>query len=786
VRFDVRVTDQRGIPIRAEVGLALVDDAILSLAPRVSPSLAETFYASQRNRIRTGISLRGLADDLLDEMGPPGMGGGGGGWPGDIAPTIDPRSDFETTPLWIPNVITDEDGHASVSVIMPDNLTRWHLDAQVVSLSTLVGQSELRLVSSLPFFVRPQTPRFLVVGDTVELAMFVNNETATAQTITASIQAEGVTLLDAPDWAVTLPPHSQQRIAWRAVVEDVPSVDVTFMVGNDVVQDAAKPALPDNLIPVLSYVAPDTLATAGILDEPEVRAEVVRPPSNALKSELRLSLASSLTESAADALNAFPPAPDERLDKIIGRLMINVALYHTDGHETLSEAIADDLARLDELQAQSGGWAWISTIDSGDPFTTGYAIIALAEAAQMGFAEADALRSTACDTIGPSGLLDASSSSASFNQRAFTIYVRSLCGIDNGVYVENLFAYRDRLSTAAKSYLLISLNRATSENRSMAQTLRDDLLGSAILTGTGVHWEGEYWRMWDTDTLTTAVALRAFIRVSPDIDLLSNTVRWLVVARSGDLWETPIDTGLAVTALVDYAAAFNEANTDYTVDVRLNAVPAAASLPSTGLNEQLVLPLGRSESDQTLELERSVGDGVLYYTAVLHSTLDAASTPPIARGITMTREYLDVDGNPLNQVVLGESVFVRLTVTASQDIYYFVLDDPLPAGLIADDPSLINVASSGISVSRLLSRGDYRWFYGSSAFSRSVYGDSQIHFYADALPQGTYIVTYEAQAAIAGEFQVMPTHAYAAIMPDVFGRTAGQMLVIAAPPVPAG
>jgi hypothetical protein len=216
VTFTVRVTDRQGQPVSAEVGLTLVDDAVLSLLPSSTPTLMKTFYSHQFNDVYSSISLRGLIDDLTDQLDQPGGGGGGeGGMPG-LSARLDPRDDYQITPLWLPNAMTDENGLVTVSVVLPDNLTRWNLDVRVVSLNTSVGQTELDIISTLPFTVRPQTPRFLVVGDTVELAMSVHNDTDTAQTVAAVIQAEGVTLFSDAEQTVTLPPFSQQRVACRS------------------------------------------------------------------------------------------------------------------------------------------------------------------------------------------------------------------------------------------------------------------------------------------------------------------------------------------------------------------------------------------------------------------------------------------------------------------------------------------------------------------------------------------------------------------------------------------
>src|SRR5690606_10277413 len=275
------------------------------------------------------------------------------------------------------------------------------------------------ITSSLPFFVRPQTPRFLVAGDTVELAMIAHNETDETQTVTAAIEATGVTLLEDAERTVTLPANSQQRIAWTAHVEDLDAIDVTFMAGNETVQDAARPALPDNRIPVLTYIAPDTVATAGVLDSEGERIESIQPTDDVIASELQVSLASSLFDIAAAALEAYPQVGHETIDRLIARLMINTSFYSTGQYGQLAEEIERDIQKLDELQSQYGwGWNWTGTYASYDVYTTGYAIIALNEAADAGFSSADTLLAMACEGVEQSAYyptLGATSEDASFN-----------------------------------------------------------------------------------------------------------------------------------------------------------------------------------------------------------------------------------------------------------------------------------------------------------------------------------------------------------------------------------
>ena len=55
---------------------------------------------------------------------------------------------------------------------MPDSVTTWRLSSKAVSSydatgETLVGQSSSDVVATLPLLIRPVTPRFFVVGDTL-------------------------------------------------------------------------------------------------------------------------------------------------------------------------------------------------------------------------------------------------------------------------------------------------------------------------------------------------------------------------------------------------------------------------------------------------------------------------------------------------------------------------------------------------------------------------------------------------------------------------------------------
>src|SRR5690606_4556213 len=134
---------------------------------------------------------------------------------------------FVDTPLWSPSLITDENGEATVSVTLPDNLTTWRLDARAVTTGAdgpmLVGQTTFDLLSTKPVLIRPITPRFFVVGDQTTLAALVNNNTNEPLITEVTLEGTGFTLADGVTHTqtVNVPAKGRARVNWELDVLDV-------------------------------------------------------------------------------------------------------------------------------------------------------------------------------------------------------------------------------------------------------------------------------------------------------------------------------------------------------------------------------------------------------------------------------------------------------------------------------------------------------------------------------------------------------------------------------------
>jgi len=225
------------------------------------------------------------------------------------------------------------------------------------------------------------------------------------------------------------------------------------------------------------------------------------------------------------------------------------------------------------------------------------------------------------------------------------------------------------------------------------------LRGAAIVTATGAHWESADSLSWSTDTVATAAVLDVLARFAPDDNLLPQVVRWLMVARRADRWQTTYETAWATISLTDAMLVSGDLAAAYSWRVALNgqtladAATDAGSLADTWEMRIGIPPLLRDVGNH-LTIARTDGPGRLYYTAHLRVFLPVEEIEPVDRGIIVSRRYTlaDCQDGPrcpeAREVKLGDEIRVDLTIIAPNDLYYVVVEDPLPAGAEAIDTGL--------------------------------------------------------------------------------------------------
>ncbi len=799
VNYKVKATDYQGKPAQAEFSLGLVDLAVLSLAAPNSGPILNAFYGERGLSVRTAVGLT-LSVDQLNVETAKQKGGGGGGEEG----FLEVRGDFRDTAYWNATVVTNANGETSVDIKLPDNLTTWRLDARGITKETLVGQNTVDIVATKDLLVRPVTPRFFVVGDVAALGAVVNNNTGADISVEVTLSGSGFTLADTTParQTINVPANNRARVNWLATIADAPAADLTFSAVGGGLSDASKPPLgtpPEQLLPIYKYSAPETAGTAGELTGQDSIQELVALPRryDASQGQLNVQVNPSLAAGMIDGLKYLEHYPYECTEQVLSRFLPNVLTYRalkdlgvSDPalEQRLTELVGVGTQRLYARQHADGGWGWW-TNDETNPFVTAYALFGLNQAARAGFTVTPAVMERAANYLQTYLSETPAQETWQVNRRAFILY--ALADYGNGAVsaTTQLYDDRARLDTYARAYLAMTL-AIFDKNDPRLKTLLSEINNAVIVSATGAHWEEnnrDWWNM-NSDTRSTAIVLSALAKLDPENNLNPNVVRWLMVARQANgAWESTQETAWALIGLTDWMTVTGELKANYNYRVTLNGKSlASGSATAENLRDPVKLQVAVADliKDQAnrLVFDRSAGDGRMYYTAHLTVYQAVPEVKALNRGIVVARQYTIPDGKcgtkdnapcpAVTSAKVGQDIRVKVTIIAPNDLYYVVIEDPIPAGTEPVDTSLLTTSVVG-QAPQLDYENPLYYGWGWWWFSNTDLRDEKVVLSATYLPKGTYEYTYTVHASLAGTYNVIPTTGYEFYFPEVSGRGDG-------------
>ena len=853
VTYTLQVRDSAGNPVAGQFSLDLVDKGILNLMPRTADEILQAFYGLRMARVNTavGLSVSGnrITNDLQQQYG---LGRGGGpavaesvaapaaapapaatGAPAqdamasrqnaaNTAPAVEVRENFADTGYWNPLVTTDANGQATVTITLPDNLTTWVLRAVGLDNETRVGEGTVNVVATKPLLIRPVTPRFLVVGDVVELGAIINNNTDTPQTADVTLSSDEMTSSVAslvfgsePTQQVTIPAQSEVTVNWVVTVTDVPQVNLVFTVQNEQYSDASRPRLstaPNGGLKVNKWSAPEVVGTAGDLPGEGSRTEIIGLPPNldTTQGDLTVRLDPSLAASMQAGLTYLETFPYDCAEQLVSKFLPNVLTYRALKELGLSNAeleaklptlVTESLSRLTEIQNEDGGWGWWRD-EQSNPNISAYVVFGMLKAREAGFSiNNDTLQRGVTYLQGSLETLSMQSAFYQLNHQAYVLYVLAEAGSPDSARVGVIYDLRNNLSHYAKALLALAMGKQDA-NDARIKTLFADLNGAAIQSATGVHWEEQnidWWAM-NSNTRTTAMVLAAMVQLDPENNLNPNIVRWLMVARNAaGYWRSTQETAWSLIALTDWMRFTGELKGNYPFGAFLNETQIGGgqassatltqttviTVPMATLLQEVANGLTTGSNRLTISRGPSSADGNagrLYYTAYLKAYFPVPELQALDRGIAVQRRYTlasctaGVECPEVTEAKIGDVIRVNLTLIAPSDLYYVQLEDPIPAGADLVDTGL--ATTSQLASGPTLSRSDSRYGWWWNWYSRSELRDDRVALFASRLGKGTYEYSYTMRVTSVGKFNVIPTFVNQQYFPDVFGRSDGKLLTV--------
>lgn len=832
VRVSLTVSEPDGAPADAAVTVMVVDEAVLSLLEWETPDplppmhplpptivVADALHGHvvRRRPLRQQLedmlahgrdhgwllsraagdarspSRRGRRVIQLDELAIEGREEAAPALPDEL------RTRFATTAFYRASTTTDASGRAEVSFDLPDDLTTFRVMAVAVGRGDHAGRGESRVTVRKPVLLRPALPRFAALGDRFEASVVAHNETGRRARMRVGLRAAGVELEGEAVREISLEAGEAREVAFPVrVVEARGVARLQFAASAAGGADAVEVGLPLNA-PATS----EAFAVYGAAEPGAALRVPLRVPSEALAGwgGLDVSFGASALTGLEDAARFLADYPYDCAEQIASRLVAASALVEVlEGRDAQGRAVALALGRraigqLADLQEWSGGFRYWPGSPRTSLYVSAWATLSLHEARRAGFEVGDRVLERAQRFLDQrlAQPADHLGEDRSMAVQALGLYAQAATGgRARPDVLDRVYRRRDQLPVFAKAWLAVALRERAAADPRAAELWRQ-IESAAVETPSGAHFAESTVEsarlLWHTSRRTDAIVLAAMLEHRPDHPLVDKAARALSASRRGGRWHTTQENAWALAALVRYHREREGPVPDLSVQTWLGASflgrTELRGRDAAPVHGRLPMPALRRMGGGDL-IVAPEGAGRLYYRLGLRYAPTDLHLPFEEQGFSVTRVYepteddADVrrDDDGTWRVRAGAVVRVRLVVVVPDDRYDVAVDDPLPAGLEAVDMAWSTTATQRLAGAHDDLHYDAGHLWAWLAFDHRELRDDRVVAFAGHAPAGVYEVTYLARASTPGRFVAGPARAEEMYEPEVFGRTATDVVVV--------
>jgi uncharacterized protein YfaS (alpha-2-macroglobulin family) len=798
VPIAVRVTDDAGRGVRTELALYAVDEGTLRVTSYTTPDAQSGFFPRLAPSFAWDDLRRSLVSRVTESL-LPGAGGDGS----DTAPRLAPEQleRFDPTPLWLPHLVTDEDGRASATVRLPERATQYRIMAVATDAGVRSASAEANLVATMPVVVRPLLPVQATVGDRFEAVAFVHNASPIAVEVRVTPSVDGV---PREERTFHIEAKSDARIAeWIDVVRPG-DLAISFATATDDTRT-------DSVTRVLVAPRARTVRSSAVGAVQDERTLTLQPSGEGA-GPITLVVASNPFVGFDFALEGLLGSRETGVEATASSLLALAAYAELDtglrpgslSPDEIDARAAALLQRLAILQAPSGGFGAFTSSDAPDAYLTAFALHSLSAASRAGFAVRDDVRIRAqrhlAERVRGTDFLDGGGSGTGHDELAFALRVLAEEAAPDLERTNALFNQRERLSPFGLAQLTLALG----DDDFRRVTLAADAL-RVLFTRDHEAKRADVLRWYDGSARTLGAVLEAASAVEAVHDATPELSSRLLLARGpdGSSWGGTHETSCALAGLAAYAGVFPR---DLTVDPVVTVDGVA--IPAAGKSDRLArfqLPATRAGAPGA-GVPQGPGAGVpqeepralrIAVSGTAWFALDGTTVVPLGKGdeiargkvAALHRRFEDAAGKPLApgaHVRLGDLVRVRLFLFTEEDAPPFVaVRDRLAGGLEPVDPGLATNPKAALSA--LLGMGaddeaiDSRAHYALRSLdlvSHRVLAPGEASFYMLRAGSGLHELTYGVRATTVGTFVVPPAEVSALYARDFVARSTMSTLVV--------
>ncbi len=692
------------------------------------------------------------------------------------------RQDFADTLLWLPTLETDAQGHVSVPITFPDNLTEWRVIAKVISKDAKVGEQVVKTTTTLPIIARLATPRFMIHGDEAYLRVIGQSNLAETLESRLELTSKNIEILSGTPENTTIAAGERVTADYYVKATHTGEASLTAQALTTESSDAVKidiPILPHGVANILSWTSnKDNQWSFGLPNDVDLAS-----------TKGTLYITPSFSAAVAPALSYLVNYPYGCTEQTMSRFLPSVLAVQAgeqanlpeDIAENLDDIVASGLKRLYNFQHSDGGWGFWKN-DHSNPFITAYVVSGLLSAQEAGYNVGQRQLEQGLDFLDKfvnSEDIYESHRITDADARAYAFYTLARANRSINVDLATSSPLQERLwqiLTPAKDkqesdlspygLALQVLALAKSDQKEAAKEALESLIAEVTESESVAYWGSRAQRYyWNDDRIeATAYALQALYTVDPEHYLVPKVVNWLLQERKGSRWRSTKDTAAVITA----ALLMENPNE--------NILPQELLVK---LNGQVVQEITLSAITQNHQVELTqfqVGENILEIDTSSNSPHISAQVKYFAEkelykkettyfDINRTYERLELtqDENeyyyktkPLDETQVGDLVLVTVNITPKENYRYVLVNEPLPAGyrVVENEQSL--------KIKGIQNPSPWHWSHNREIFDERIdiyftYLNNQVSF--------SYII----RAETPGQFSALPTQVWLMYEPDIRG-----------------
>jgi uncharacterized protein YfaS (alpha-2-macroglobulin family) len=780
-KIKVKVTDSNKNPKEAEISVAVIDEALLALQGPFEENIFSFFYPKR------GVQFYPISSNTFrffgyfyEEASPiiletPLLAQGRFAVKGKEEMMI--RKEFKDLALWVLRKKTDKNGEAEFEFTLPDNLTTWRIRVKACTENEF-GEGEHKIVVTKDLLARLILPRFMRERDTVLIKAIVHNYKDKSENIDLKLDVKNCVLIGKNEIKIDNVPKGGSKTYDFKIYASYPGeAEFTLIAKGEESYDALTLKLP-----VLSHGMERILSISKILSGERSEFEFELPedienyysgiyisPSyqNAVLSSLK-ELVGYPYGCVEQTMSKF--LPDVAVKDIIQKAGIVDPFFEVE----LPKMIEKGLQRLYNFQHPDGGWGWWEN-DETHPFNTSYVLYGLGILKRTGYKVNEEVISKGIKRL-KEFLND---KNISDYDRAFMLYTLSLY---EKLKKEEIEKYFEKLESP---YILSLISLILSENKREGETYFSILKEKAkFLDGTAYFEEvsltSPHGTIYSDPVIITSNALLSSLFYIPKDEFCTKLSLYLLNKRKGASWHSTIATSSSIISLGEYMEKRGLFDFDLTCNIKINGRNFADYIvKKENINDYVLPKLIPSEflkkGKNKIVLEKSGKGEILYSFFVKYYSeeeniqaggiefkvlKEISRLQPVKERGRIIYKKIPFYGN----VKKGEYLFVKIKVINKEDMEYFMLEDPFPAGCeIEKDREKFYIEGE-----RRYYGYHYEWDW--DWIGEEVH-DDRIAFFITKIYPGEHEFSYILRAYLPGRYHVMPAKASLMYFPDVFGHS---------------